>query len=104
MRPGTACCRGVGSKIEPGDLPRVFRGSDVVRAGLLTRGQLRGPAVKRLFSDVFAPVSVRDTHELRCEGAALFLPSIVDLLVSRTLPDAVADLDAVLRRGLLPLA
>ena len=33
--------------------PMVFRGSEAVAAGLLTRGQLRGPSVKRLFRDVY---------------------------------------------------
>lgn len=160
----------MGRKIGPGDLPRVFRGSAAVRAGVLTRGQLRGPGVRRLFSDVYTPMSIRDTHELRCAGAALFLPATavitgrsaatlrgvelaraeepvevlapaetrvtrgsgialhrttvsddewcqwgriglatplrmtLDLLVGGSLPDAVADLDAVLRKGLVPLA
>ncbi|MQA14877.1 MAG: hypothetical protein GEV09_12090 [Pseudonocardiaceae bacterium] len=147
----------------------VFRGSEAVRAGLLTTDQLRGPTVKRLFHDVYAPISVRDTHELRCEGAALVLPPAaaitgrsaatlrgvdlaradepveviapagtrvtrgsgialrrtdigddeycrwgriglaaplrmtLDLLLGRSLPDGVADLDAALRQGLVPL-
>lgn len=159
----------MGRKIEPGDLPAVFRGSEAIRAGLLTRGRLRGPEFKRLHHDVYTRAGERDTHQLRCEGAALVLPAAaaitgrsaatirgaelaradepvevivpfetrvtrgsgirlrrtgiddaesrpwgrsglatplrmtLDLLVGRPLPDAVADLDAVLRKSLVPL-
>jgi very-short-patch-repair endonuclease len=159
----------MGRRTEPGELPRVFRGSEAIRAGALTRDQLRGPAFTRLHYDVYTRASTPDTHELRCEGAALILPPAaaitgrsaatirgvelaraddpveviapaetritrtsgvrlrrtpvldderrgwgrgslatplrmtLDLLVGRTLPDAVADLDALLRRGLVDL-
>ncbi len=159
----------MGRKIQPGEPPRVFRGSEAIRAGLLSRGQLRGPEFKRLHHDVYARASLPDTHELRCEGAALILPPTaaitgrsaatirgvelaradapveviapaetritrlsgvrlrrtpvpdderrgwgrtslatplrmsLDLLVGSALPDAVADFDAVLRRGLVEL-
>jgi len=52
-----------------------FRGSDAVAAGLLTRAQLRGPLVTRLFRDVHVDRSTRVTHEVRCRGATLFLPA-----------------------------
>lgn len=147
----------------------VFRGSDAVRTGALTRGQLRGSKVQRLFQGVYALAGQPMTHELRCAGAALALPPdavltgrsaaelwgvrlahsrdpvevvvpedtriarragldvrrtlirpgeslpwsgvtvatplrmTLDLLLNRSLPDAVADLDAVLRAGLVAL-
>ena len=138
--------------------------------GVLTRKQLRSPALRRLLQDVYAPAGIPDTHELRCEAAALVLnPEAVitgrsaatlggvrlaraqdpvelvvpesvrvfrragldirrtelragewqawgrirlatplrmglDLLLDRPLPEAVADLDAVLRAGLVDRA
>lgn len=149
------------------DLSGPFRGSEAVAAGALTAAQLRGPAVRRVFQDVYVPAGIPDTHELRCAGAALAVhPQAVitgrsaatlrgvalartkdpielvvpedvrvfrragldirrtqprgdesqpwgriglatplrmglDLLLDRSLPDAVADLDAVLRAGLV---
>ena len=56
------------------NLPDVFRGSEARKAGLITAGQLRGPSVRRLFQDVYAPAQVVVTHELRCRGAALIAP------------------------------
>src|ERR1700712_5144150 len=55
--------------------PMVFRGSEAVAAGLLTRGQLRGPSVKRLFRDVYVDGRTTVTHEVRCRGATLALPA-----------------------------
>ena len=52
----------------------VFRGSHTVAAGLLTRGQLRGPRFVRLFRDVYVAAGTPVTHEVRCRGATLFLP------------------------------
>lgn len=148
----------------------VFKGTDAVLAGALTRGQLRGPAVRRLFQGVYALRDEPVTHELRCAAAALALPdetvitgrsaaalwgvqlaraqdcvhvavpdstriarragldvrrtlvrpdectpwsevavatplrTTLDLLLDQPLPDAVADLDAVLRHGLVTLS
>ncbi len=145
----------------------MFRGSQAVAAGVLTRAQLRGPAVQRLFQDTFVRAGVRVTHAVRCRAATCALPRgavitgrsaatvrgvplawpedpvqviappemrlgrrtgldvrrtavepadvepwasgllaspmrmALDLLLGRPLPDAVADLDAVLRRGLV---
>ncbi|MGH3801592.1 MAG: hypothetical protein ACRDTD_15960 [Pseudonocardiaceae bacterium] len=64
----------MGRQIDLNGLPPVFRGSDAVGAGVLSRGQLRGPAVRRLFQGVYSPVSVAETHELYCTGAGLALP------------------------------
>lgn len=162
-----AVWRCMGRSIRAIDLGGPFRGSEAVGAGVLTAPQLRGPAVRRLFQDVYVPAAIPDTHELRCEAAALVLhpeavitgrsaatlrgvplartkdsielvvPEAVrifrrtgldirrterrddesqpwgriglatplrmglDLLLDRALPDAVADLDAVLRAGLV---
>ncbi|MGH3983656.1 MAG: endonuclease domain-containing protein [Pseudonocardiaceae bacterium] len=147
----------------------VFKGTDAVLAGTLTRSQLRGPAVRRLFQGVYAFRDEPMTHELRCAAAALALPpetvitgrsaaalwgvqlvhardcvhvavpgstriarragldvrrtlvrpdestpwsevavatplrTTLDLLLDQPLPEAVADLDAVLRHGLVTL-
>ncbi|QWF81468.1 endonuclease domain-containing protein [Amycolatopsis sp. CA-230715] len=43
--------------------------------GLITAGQLRGPAVRRLFQDAYARADVEVTHELRCRAAALIVPA-----------------------------
>lgn len=159
----------MGREINLNGLAPVFRGSDAVRAGVLSRNQLRGPAVRRLFQGVYSPTGVAETHELYCTGAGLVLPPsavvtgrsaatlrgvalartqdpvealvplearvvrgsrlavrrtvvrpdewisrsgmrlatpqrmALDLLLDRPLPDAVADLDAVLRARLVTL-
>ena len=56
------------------ELPDVFRGSEARKAGLITPGQLRGHAVRRLFQDVYTKADIEVTHELRCRGAALIVP------------------------------
>ena len=60
----------------PPDLQRcAFRGSEALRAGLLTPNQLRGPVWRGLFTDVYVHRDVRVTHELRARAAAdLLLP------------------------------
>lgn len=52
----------------------VFRGSDAVTAGLLTRDMLRGRCWRRLFRDVYADSAVPHDHRLRLAGAALLIP------------------------------
>jgi len=64
----------MGREINLNGLAPVFRGSDAVRAGVLSRNQLRGPAVRRLFQGVYSPAGVAETHELYCTGAGLVLP------------------------------
>lgn len=64
----------VGKQINLTGLAPVFRGSDAVRAGALSRNQLRGPAVRRLYQGVYSPAGVAKTHELCCAAAALALP------------------------------
>lgn len=48
----------------------VFRGSDVVRAGRLTKGQLRSSAWRRLFPDVYACATLPPDHVYRARAAA----------------------------------
>ena len=60
----------------PRDLQgRVFRGSAVVRQGLLTRKQLRSPAWTRLRQDVYADASLPLTHRLLISAVGLVLPT-----------------------------
>ena len=53
---------------------RVFRGTDAVAAGLLTRDELRSRQWRRLFRDVYADADLVDSHDLRVAGAALLVP------------------------------
>ncbi|HEX4103774.1 MAG TPA: hypothetical protein VHY21_25080 [Pseudonocardiaceae bacterium] len=56
------------------DLAGVFRGTEALAAGAVAKDQLRGPAVRRLFRDVYLPAGMGFTHQQRCEGAALLAP------------------------------
>src|ERR687894_287022 len=56
------------------DLAGVFRGTEALAAGIVTKEQLRGPGVRGLFGDVYLPAGMRLTHQRRCEGAALLAP------------------------------
>ncbi|MFU8874904.1 hypothetical protein [Micromonospora sp. SL4-19] len=53
---------------------RVFRGSDVIRRGLLTRHQLRGASWLRLRHDVYADSRLDRDHTLACRAALLRMP------------------------------
>jgi hypothetical protein len=53
---------------------QVFRGSEVIRRGLLTRHQLRGASWVRLRQDVYADARLDQDHALACRGALLRLP------------------------------
>ena len=56
----------------------LFRGTDVVRRGLLSPAQLRGPTCRQVFRDVYVDARVPDTHRLRARAAArLLLPGSV---------------------------
>ncbi len=56
----------------------LFRGTDVVRRGLLSPAQLRGPTCRQVFRDVYVDARVPDTHRLRARAAArLLLPGAV---------------------------
>jgi Protein of unknown function (DUF559) len=52
-----------------------FRGSLAVAAGLLTKQQLRGPAWRRLFRDVYICAEAPVDHLTLCKAAALLLPA-----------------------------
>jgi len=54
---------------------QVFRGSTAIEEGLLTRNQLRSPAWRRLFRDVYADCRLPPTHAVRCHGAVLLAPA-----------------------------
>lgn len=54
---------------------RVFRGSDVVRRGLLTSKQLRSAAWHRLRQDVYADAALDVTHRLLVSAVGLVLPA-----------------------------
>jgi very-short-patch-repair endonuclease len=53
------------------DLTGPFRGSDALAAGVLTRGELRGPRFRRLFPDVHAPAHLEPSLALRSRAASL---------------------------------
>ncbi|TFV50482.1 DUF559 domain-containing protein [Blastococcus sp. TF02A_35] len=57
---------------------RVFRGSEQVRAGRITKGQLRSAAWQRVFPDVYACASIPLDHAWRARAAAhLAVPGAV---------------------------
>ncbi|MGH3981475.1 MAG: endonuclease domain-containing protein [Pseudonocardiaceae bacterium] len=64
----------MGRRMRLVDLAGVFRGTEALAAGIVTKEQLRGPGVRRLFRDVYLPAGERFTHQRRCEGAALLAP------------------------------
>ena len=53
----------------------MFRGSDVVQRGLLTRKQLRSPAWRRLRQDLYADAALEVTHRLLISAVGLVLPA-----------------------------
>lgn len=53
----------------------MFRASEATAGGLITKGRLRSSAYRHLFRDIYADATLPDDHRLRCEGAALLLPS-----------------------------
>jgi hypothetical protein len=59
---------------DPMQLGRVFRGSDALRAGLLTRAQLRGRAWHRIRQDIYCDGNLPLTHELHAEAVLLAAP------------------------------
>ncbi len=54
---------------------RVFRGSSVVRQGLLTHKQLRSSAWRRLRHDVYADAALPVTHRLLVSAVGLTVPN-----------------------------
>ena len=53
---------------------RVFRGSVALEQGLLTRGELRTKAWRRLRPDVYCDATLSLTHRLQAKGVALVAP------------------------------
>lgn len=53
----------------------MFRGSDAIRQGLLTRHQLRGASWLRLGHDVYADARLALDHALTCRAALLRMPA-----------------------------
>ncbi|SCG75570.1 hypothetical protein [Micromonospora humi] len=53
---------------------QVFRGSDAVRRGLLSRHHLRGASWVRLRQDVYADARLDRDHELACRAVLLRMP------------------------------
>jgi hypothetical protein len=54
-------------------LPDVFRGSAAVRAGLVTKAQLRGPRYVRLFPDIYTPARAEPPDPVLRSRAAYLL-------------------------------
>jgi very-short-patch-repair endonuclease len=52
---------------------KIFRGTAVVRRGLVTRAELRSNAWQPLFRDVFADADLERTHRLLCKAVNAFL-------------------------------
>lgn len=52
---------------------KIFRGTGVVRHGLVTRAELRSNAWQPLFRDVFADAQLERTHRLLCKAVSTFL-------------------------------
>ncbi len=64
----------------PDVLPEIFRGSEVVKHGVLTAGQLRNRSkVVPVLHDVYRPAHVPLTHPLKCRAAGLLVPDGVHL-------------------------
>jgi hypothetical protein len=57
----------------------VFRGSDAVRTGLLTKPQLQSRAWRRIRHDVYADAHLPADHSLACQAALLHLPGCATL-------------------------
>lgn len=56
---------------------KMFRGSEQVRLGVLTKNRLRSSAWQRLFPDVYACASLPVDHARRARAAAFAVPGAV---------------------------
>lgn len=52
---------------------RIFRGTDAVRAGLLTKQDLRGRAWHRMFRGVYADARLAGSYQQRCLAASWYV-------------------------------
>jgi hypothetical protein len=89
---------------------RVFRASVVIGRGLLTRNQLRGPAWRRVWPDLYVHRDVEVTHALRARAAtSLLVPGSVvtgcsaAVLWDVGLVDAAADVELTVPPGHHPV-
>ena len=89
----------------------MFRGSEQVRAGRLTKAQLRSTAWRRLFPDVYACASLPIDHARRTRAAArLALPGAVvsgrsaGVIWASTSPDRTTTSSALSLRNAAPEA
>jgi len=55
---------------------RVFRGTEAVRDGLITRAQLQSRAWRRIRHDVYADARLEPDHALACHAVRLRLPAV----------------------------
>ncbi|MBY3555651.1 endonuclease domain-containing protein [Modestobacter lapidis] len=86
---------------------RVFRGTEAIAGGLLTRDALRSRCWRRLFRDVYADAALPDDHRLRLAGAALLVPpdavvsgrSAAYLLGLREAVDEASPVEVTIRPG-----
>lgn len=102
--PDTWARGGVGGRLSGmGEFTAPLRGSLAVAAGLVTKGQLRGPEFRRLFPDIYLPTNVAPTLAVRSRGAHLLVAgrgalagySAAELLGARIAPrDADAEVVA----------
>lgn len=58
----------------PSLVGKVFRGADAIRAGLLTKRQLRSSAWRQLLHGVYADTALPVDHVLLCRAAHLLIP------------------------------
>lgn len=58
----------------PAAAPVVFRGSDALTWGDLTRAELHGPRFRRVLRGTYAPAGVDADHVLHCAAAGLLVP------------------------------
>jgi hypothetical protein len=83
-----------------------FRGSDAIKAGLITRAMLRGPGWHRLFRDIYVRADSLDDVAW-CLAAALLLPkggaisgsSAALLWGVQPFPVAVIEVHVTVQRG-----
>ncbi len=66
-------------RISPALRDRPFRGRDAVSSGLVSASRLRGQEFRRVLQGAYVPASTVIDHGIRCQAAALLLPSCAAL-------------------------